>query len=70
MASPVGINLAAQSNSPVHYAKGTRLLIPHLAMRHRAPTACRLMISGTISLVLKTFFSTFPHGTGALSVTS
>ncbi len=28
------------------------------------------MISGTISLVLKTFFSTFPHGTSALSVTS
>lgn len=38
-------------------------------MRHRAPTACKLMISGTISLPLQGFFSTFPHGTCALSVT-
>ena len=37
---------------------------------HRAPTACKLMISGTISLPLQGFFSTFPHGTCALSVTS
>ena len=27
------------------------------------------MISGTISLPLQGFFSTFPHGTGSLSVT-
>ena len=36
---------------------------------HRPPTACKLMISGTISLPLKGYFSTFPHGTGSLSVT-
>ena len=38
--------------------------------RHRAPTACKLTVSGTISLPLQGFFSTFPHGTCALSVTS
>ena len=37
---------------------------------HRAPTACKLTISGTISLPLQGCFSTFPHGTGSLSVTS
>ena len=33
-----------------------------------APTACRRMVSGTISLPLSGFFSPFPHGTSALSV--
>ena len=33
-----------------------------------APTACRRMVSGTISLFLSKFFSPFPHGTGSLSV--
>ena len=64
------INLATLTNSPVHYAKGTRSLILRLTPKHRAPTACKLMISGTISLPLQGFFSTFPHGTSALSVTS
>ncbi len=44
---------------------------PFLATKgggHRAPTACKLAISGTISLPLQGFFSTFPHGTCALSV--
>ena len=41
------------------------------ARRHpvnRAPTACRHMVSGSISLLCSRFFSPFPHGTGSLSV--
>ena len=41
--------------------------------KHRpngAPTACKRMVSGTISLAYKAFFSPFPHGTGPLSVMS
>ena len=33
-----------------------------------APTACRRMVSGTISLPLSGCFSPFPHGTCTLSV--
>ena len=33
-----------------------------------APTACRHMVSGSISLLCSRFFSPFPHGTGSLSV--
>ena len=32
------------------------------------PPLCKLAISGTISLPLQGFFSTFPHGTFTLSV--
>ena len=42
------------------------------ARRHRtekpAPTACRRMVSGTISLPSSGCFSPFPHGTRSLSV--
>src|SRR5690606_41775188 len=40
------------------------------ARRHpkRAPTACKRMVSGSISLRYSRFFSPFPHGTGSLSV--
>ena len=40
------------------------------ARRHpiRAPTACKRMVSGSISLLYSRFFSPFPHGTGSLSV--
>ena len=34
----------------------------------RAPTACRRMVSGALSLSCPEFFSPFPHGTGTLSV--
>ena len=37
---------------------------------HRPTTACRFMISGSISLPSPGFFSTFPHGTCTLSVRS
>ena len=40
------------------------------ARRHPngAPTACRRMVSGSVSLPCSGFFSPFPHGTGPLSV--
>ncbi len=41
------------------------------ARRHQlsvAPTACKRMVSGSISLRCSRFFSPFPHGTGSLSV--
>jgi hypothetical protein len=41
------------------------------ARRHTfadAPTACRHMVSGSISLLSSRSFSPFPHGTGPLSV--
>ena len=40
------------------------------ARRHpqRAPTACKRMVSGTISLPYSGYFSPFPHGTCSLSV--
>src|SRR5208283_2018332 len=59
------LNLAAQSNSLTHYAKGTRspqVLLPE------ATTGCRQMVSGTISLPSPGCFSPFPHGTSSLSV--
>jgi hypothetical protein len=48
----------------------TRRLIMQKARRHprRAPTACKRMVSGSISLLYSRFFSPFPHGTGSLSV--
>ena len=49
----------------------TRRFIMQKARRHRikpAPTACRRMVSGTISLSSSECFSPFPHGTGSLSV--
>ena len=52
-------------------ATATRRLIMQKARRHRActaPTACRRMVSGTISLPSSGCFSPFPHGTRALSV--
>ena len=52
-------------------AKATRRFIMQKARRHtqkRAPTACRRMVSGTISLPSSGCFSPFPHGTRTLSV--
>ena len=37
-------------------------------MRNSPSTACRRVVSGTISLPSQGFFSPFPHGTGSLSV--
>ena len=49
----------------------TRRFIMQKARRHStkgAPTACRHMVSGTLSLPCAGCFSPFPHGTGTLSV--
>ena len=57
-----------QLASPV---TATRRFIMQKARRHRikpAPTACRRMVSGTISLSSSECFSPFPHGTRSLSV--
>lgn len=58
------LNLAGNSNSQVHYAKGTPSRFDLLC----APTACRQAGSGSFSLLYSRFFSPFPHGTGSLSV--
>ena len=49
----------------------TRRFIMQKARRHclkAAPTACRRMVSGSLSLLCSRCFSPFPHGTGSLSV--
>ena len=51
--------------------KTTRRFIMQKARRHcknAAPTACRHMVSGSVSLPCSGCFSPFPHGTGSLSV--
>ena len=57
------LKLARHMKSLTHYTKGTP------SPREVAPTACRLPISGSISLPLSGCFSPFPHGTCSLSVT-
>ena len=58
------LKLARHTKSLTHYTKGTP------SPRLGAPTACRLPVSGTISLPSQGFFSPFPHGTCSLSVAS
>src|ERR1700740_1193572 len=48
--------------SLTHYTKGTP------SPREVAPSACRLPISGSVSLPSSGCFSPFPHGTCSLSV--
>ena len=60
--STLRLNLALQSNSLAHYAKGT------LSRNKSARTACRQPVSGSIALPSLGFFSPFPHGTSTLSV--
>ena len=55
------------------YPCQTRQLVGSLCKRHAvtaraAPTACRRMVSGTVSLSSSECFSPFPHGTRTLSV--
>ena len=61
-ASTLRLKLAAQTNSLTHYTKGT--LSPTWAR-----IVCKHSVSDTISLPSSGFFSPFPHGTCALSVT-
>ena len=44
--APEVLNLAANNNSPVHYAKGTQSPVAVPKDGHRAPTACKCMVSG------------------------
>ena len=68
------LRLAFATGSPLNgltmLATVTCRLIMQKARRHpkRAPTACKRMVSGSISLPYSGFFSPFPHGTSSLSV--
>jgi hypothetical protein len=44
---PEDLNLAADGNSPDHYAKGTPSRFALTS--HSAPTACRHMVSGSVT---------------------
>src|SRR5690606_35285921 len=49
----------------------TRRLIMQKARRHpKAPSACKRMVSSSISPSYSLFFSPFPHGTSPLSVSN
>ena len=70
------LNLATKINSQAHSPKGTPSGIAariRLSPAHRPAispsTACKLTVSGSISLPLSGCFSPFPHGTCTLSVT-
>jgi hypothetical protein len=56
------LNLACNTNSLTHYTRGTP------SHRMGAPTACKHLVSGSISLPLSGFFSPFLHSTCSLSV--
>jgi hypothetical protein len=56
-------------NSPDHNAKGTQSGVPHAEARDHPPTACRHVVSGSLSLPAQGCFSPVPHGTRPLSVT-
>jgi hypothetical protein len=66
---PSGLALHPRSNSPDHNAKGTQSAVLRSEDPSQPPTACRYMVSGTISLPAQGCFSPFPHGTRSLSVT-
>ena len=59
--SDIVLTSPTRGNSQAHYAKGMRSPL-------RAPTVWRRMVSGSVSLPSKGFFSPFPRGTRALSV--
>ena len=68
--APQKICLASlpRRNSPDHNAKGTQSGARRVAPR-RPPTACRPVVSGSLSLPAQGCFSPVPHGTRPLSVT-
>jgi hypothetical protein len=67
--APCQRHLAAlqRRNSPDHNAKGTQSAVHGCPCQ--PPTACKRMVSGTISLPALGYFSPVPHGTRPLSVT-
>lgn len=56
-----------RSNSPDHNAKGTPSAVTPCDAQ--PPTACRYVVSGSLSLPAQGCFSPVPHGTRPLSVT-
>ncbi len=66
---PSGLALLLSSNSPDHNAKGTQSGARRAEARRRPPTACKHVVSGSLSLPAQGCFSPVPHGTRSLSVT-
>ena len=64
-----GLATHARSNSPDHNAKGTQSGVTASEETAHPPTACRHVVSGTLSLPAQGCFSPVPHGTRPLSVT-
>jgi hypothetical protein len=64
-----GLATHARSNSPDHNAKGTQSDTTRSEERAHPPTACRHVVSGSVSLPAQGCFSPVPHGTRPLSVT-
>ena len=62
-ATPLGLTSPHTDDSSAHSSKG-RLS----GSRRIPPTACKLTVSGAISLPSPGYFSPFPHGTSPLSV--
>ena len=56
-----------RSNSPDHNAKGTQSAVN--GCPSQPPTACKYVVSGSLSLPAQGCFSPVPHGTRPLSVT-
>ncbi len=69
--APLDTSLASHrsSNSPDHNAKGTQSAAIPSEDRTPPPTACRHVVSGSLSLPAQGCFSPVPHGTRSLSVT-
>ena len=64
-----GLATHARSNSPDHNAKGTQSDVTDGEPPAHPPTACRHVVSGSLSLPAQGCFSPVPHGTRPLSVT-
>jgi len=64
-----GLATHARSNSPDHNAKGTQSVVDESELSSQPPTACRHVVSGSLSLPAQGCFSPVPHGTRPLSVT-
>ena len=64
-----GLATHARSNSPDHNAKGTQSDVTPGEPGVHPPTACRHVVSGSLSLPALGCFSPVPHGTRPLSVT-
>jgi len=58
------LNLADDGKSTDHYAKGTPSGIARLAPGHSPPTACRHVVSGSLSSPWWGFFPSFARATG------